>query len=99
MYVMLNSHDSPNANAFKQDSVNAMQKAIWQQIATTMRDFDEHLIFAGLNEPPAEDAQQMAILNGITKHSSRRFALPEAGTVTACWLCRGLPLTKIKLIL
>jgi len=65
MYVILNSHDSPNANAIKQDSVNAMQKAIWHQIATTMRDFDEHLIFAGLNEPPAEDAQQMAILNGF----------------------------------
>jgi endoglucanase len=64
MYVILNSHDSPNANAAKQDSVNAMQKAIWQQIATTMRDFDEHLIFAGLNEPPANTAGQMAILNG-----------------------------------
>ena len=64
MYVILNSHDSPNANAIKQDSVNAMQKAIWQQIATTMRDFDEHLIFAGLNEPAVQDAQQMAILNG-----------------------------------
>ncbi len=64
IYVILNSHDSPNANAFKKDSVNAMQKAIWEQIATTMRDFDEHLIFAGLNEPPAEDAGQMDILNG-----------------------------------
>ncbi|WP_426587464.1 cellulase family glycosylhydrolase [Mucilaginibacter sp. R-33] len=64
MYVILNSHDSPNANAIKQDSVNAMQKAIWEQIATTMRDFDEHLIFAGLNEPSADNAAQMAILNG-----------------------------------
>jgi aryl-phospho-beta-D-glucosidase BglC (GH1 family) len=64
IYVILNSHDSPNANALKKDSVNAMQKAIWEQIATTMRDFDEHLIFAGLNEPPADDAGQMAILNG-----------------------------------
>jgi aryl-phospho-beta-D-glucosidase BglC (GH1 family) len=64
MYVILNSHDSANANAIKQDSVNAMQKALWEQIATTMRDFDEHLIFAGLNEPPADNAAQMAILNG-----------------------------------
>jgi endoglucanase len=63
MYVILNSHDSPNGNAIKQDSVNAMQKAIWEQIATTMRDFDEHLIFAGLNEPPADNAAQMAILD------------------------------------
>jgi aryl-phospho-beta-D-glucosidase BglC (GH1 family) len=66
MYVVLNDHDSANTNvnATKQDSVNAMQKAIWEQIATTMRDFDEHLIFAGLNEPPADNAAQMAILNG-----------------------------------
>jgi endoglucanase len=64
IYVVLNSHDSPNVNAIKQDSVNAMQKAIWEQIATTMRDFDEHLIFAGLNEPAVSDAQGMAILNG-----------------------------------
>ena len=41
-----------------------MQKAIWEQIATTMRDFDEHLIFAGMNEPAADNAEQMAILNG-----------------------------------
>ena len=64
LYVILNSHDSPPVNAIKQDSVNAMQKAIWEQIATTMRDFDEHLIFAGLNEPSADNAAQMAILNG-----------------------------------
>ena len=64
LYVILNSHDSPTVNAIKKDSVNAMQKAIWEQIATTMRDFDEHLIFAGLNEPSADNAGQMAILNG-----------------------------------
>jgi endoglucanase len=64
LYVILNSHDSPPVSAIKQDSVNAMQKAIWEQIATTMRDFDEHLIFAGLNEPSADNAEQMAILNG-----------------------------------
>ncbi len=52
MYVMLNVHGDwgwleNNVNKLKKDSVNAMQKAIWEQIATTMRDFDEHLIFAG----------------------------------------------------
>jgi len=69
MYVVLNAHGDAgwlenNVNALKQDSVNAMQKAIWEQIATTMRDFDEHLIFAGANEPAADNAGQMAILNG-----------------------------------
>jgi endoglucanase len=67
MYVMLNSHESGdwlNDYKTKLDSANAMHKAIWEQIATTLRDFDEHLIFAGLNEPPADNAAQMTILNG-----------------------------------
>jgi endoglucanase len=69
IYVMLNAHGDSgwlenNVSALKKDSVNAMQKAIWEQIATTMRDFDEHLIFAGANEPAADNAAQMAILNG-----------------------------------
>ena len=69
MYVILNAHGDNgwlenNVNLAKKDSINAMEKAIWEQIATTMRDFDEHLIFAGSNEPPAKNAEQMAILNG-----------------------------------
>jgi endoglucanase len=68
MYVMLNAHADMgwldnNINLVKKDSINAMQKALWEQIATAMRDFDEHLIFAGANEPPADNAEQMAILD------------------------------------
>jgi aryl-phospho-beta-D-glucosidase BglC (GH1 family) len=68
VYVILNAHGDngwleKNVNKTKKDSINAMQKAIWEQIATTMRDFDEHLIFAGANEPTAENAEQMDILN------------------------------------
>jgi endoglucanase len=67
MYVLLNIHWDGgwldgNINAVKKDSINAKQKALWEQIATAMRDFDEHLMFAGANEPPAENAEQMAIL-------------------------------------
>jgi endoglucanase len=69
MYVMLNIHGDwgwleDNVNAVKKDSVNAKQKALWEQIATTMRDFDEHLLFASANEPKADNAEQMTILNG-----------------------------------
>jgi endoglucanase len=68
MYVLLNAHGDigwleNNVSNKKKDSVNAMQKALWEQIATTMRDFDEHLLFAGTNEPAADDAEQMSILN------------------------------------
>jgi endoglucanase len=68
MYVILNAHGDAgwlenNVNKTKKDSINAKQKAIWEQIATTMRDFDEHLIFAGANEPAVDNAEQMEILN------------------------------------
>jgi len=68
MYVLLNIHWDggwldANITRVMQDSVNARQKALWEQIATTMRDFDEHLMFAGSNEPPADNPEKMAILN------------------------------------
>jgi len=68
VYVILNAHGDngwleQNVNKLKKDSINAKLKAIWEQIATTMRDFDEHLMFAGTNEPSVDNAEQMAILN------------------------------------
>jgi aryl-phospho-beta-D-glucosidase BglC (GH1 family) len=69
MYVIVNIHwDNGwlenNITDAKKDSVNAKQKALWEQIATTLRDFDEHVLFASANEPKADNAAQMAILNG-----------------------------------
>ncbi len=60
MYVMLNIHYDGGwldctATGAKQDTINARQKALWEQIATTMRGFDEHLMFASSNEPNATD--------------------------------------------
>jgi aryl-phospho-beta-D-glucosidase BglC (GH1 family) len=68
MYVIVNIHwDNGwlenNITDAKKDSVNAKQKALWEQIATTLRDFDEHVLFASANEPSADNAAQMAILN------------------------------------
>jgi aryl-phospho-beta-D-glucosidase BglC (GH1 family) len=66
MYVLLNIHWDGGwfvCTTAKKDSVNAMQKALWEQIATTMRDFDEHLMFASSNEPDTQSsATQMNIL-------------------------------------
>lgn len=59
MYVTINTHhQDPDCTitGAKQDSANAKHKATWEQIATTMRDFDEHLMFASTNEPNANDA-------------------------------------------
>lgn len=67
MYVMLNIHWDGgwlenNITKIKQDSVSAKQKALWQQIATAMRDFDEHLMFASANEPNADNAETVGVL-------------------------------------
>lgn len=68
MYVLLNIHWDGgwlenNISKAKQDSVNAKQKAFWEQIATHMRDFDEHLMFASANEPAVENQEQMDVLS------------------------------------
>jgi len=60
MYVLLNDHYDYGfldctATGAKLDTIKARQKAIWEQVATTMRDFDEHLMLASSNEPNASD--------------------------------------------
>lgn len=67
MYVVLNIHWDGgwlenNITTRAQSSVNAKQKAYWEQIATAMRDFDEHVMFASANEPAASDATGMSVL-------------------------------------
>jgi aryl-phospho-beta-D-glucosidase BglC (GH1 family) len=67
MYVLLNIHWDggwldEHINTQDQVSVNEKQKALWKQIATRLRDFDEHLMFASANEPPVDNATQMSVL-------------------------------------
>jgi len=67
MYVLLNIHWDGgwlenNCSETRKDSVNAKQKAFWHQIATTMRDFDEHVMFASANEPNADTPETMEVL-------------------------------------
>ena len=67
MYVIVNTHWDGgwlenNCTEAKKVENNAKQKAFWEQIATTLRNFDEHVIFASANEPNVEDAIQMGVL-------------------------------------
>lgn len=64
----LENHISPE----KQADNNLKQKAFWEQIATHLREFDEHLMFASANEPEVKKqgmtdfdliAQRMSVLN------------------------------------
>lgn len=68
MYAILNIHYDGgwlenNCTTAAQVAVNAKQKALWEQIATQMRGFDQHLLFASANEPnSAIDATGMSVL-------------------------------------
>ncbi|HVY22768.1 MAG TPA: glycoside hydrolase family 5 protein [Steroidobacteraceae bacterium] len=67
MYVIVNIHWDGgwlenHVTPANRDAVNAKQKAYWQQIATSLRDFDEHVMFASANEPNVNDATQMDVL-------------------------------------
>jgi aryl-phospho-beta-D-glucosidase BglC (GH1 family) len=67
MYVIINIHYDDGwldctAVGANQDTVRAKQKALWEQIATTFRDYDEHLMFASANEPNATDAATINVL-------------------------------------
>jgi len=67
MYVIVNIHWDGgwlenNCTEAKKVENNAKQKAFWEQIAVTLRDYDEHVIFASANEPNVKDATQMSVL-------------------------------------
>jgi endoglucanase len=68
MYVILNIHWDGgwlenNCTPDKQVENNAKQQALWEQIASYFRDYDERLLFAGTNEPNVHNAEQMAVLH------------------------------------
>jgi endoglucanase len=68
LYVIVNIHWDGgwlenNVTADKQAANNAKQRALWEQIATHLRDFDEHLLFASANEPNVSTEAQMDVLN------------------------------------
>jgi endoglucanase len=87
MFVLLNIHWDGgwlenNCTPEKQRVNNAKQKAFWEQIATHLRDFDEHLLFAGANEPNVEDSVQMNVL--LSYHQTFIDAVRSTGGRNAC---------------
>ncbi len=52
-YVIINLHHEDWNNPFydNQEAATAKMKKIWSQIAERFKDYDEHLIFEGQNEP------------------------------------------------
>ena len=71
LYVLLNDHWDGGwiQGTFKKDiSAPTVEKncakmrRLWTQIAEAFKDYDEHLLFAGLNEPEAETEAQTRVL-------------------------------------
>ena len=73
LYVLLNDHWDGGwiQGSMKKDiseptieQNSAKMKRLWSQIAEAFKDYDEHLLFAGLNEPEAEtEAQTKALMS------------------------------------
>ena len=71
LYVLLNDHWDGGwiQGTFKTDISEPTvvancekMKKLWTQIAEAFKDYDEHLLFAGLNEPEAEKEDQIKVL-------------------------------------
>lgn len=67
LYIIINCHwDGGWLEWYITDTVdstiNAKQNAYWTQIANTFINYDDHLLFAGCNEPGADTAAEMATL-------------------------------------
>jgi aryl-phospho-beta-D-glucosidase BglC (GH1 family) len=67
IYVIINMHwDSgwleKRVNSANESIVNNRLYEYWTQIADNFKEYDEHLLFAGANEPNVEDAAGMEVL-------------------------------------
>ena len=82
MYVIINAHWDKGwlenrVNTANKDIVNVRQQKYWTQIANYFKDYGDHLLFAGANEPNADDATEMAIL--LSYHQTFINAVRETG--------------------
>jgi endoglucanase len=67
IYVVLNIHWDGgwlenNCTKAKEEVNNRKQRTLWNQIAVYFRDYDEHLLFAGCNEPNVDNEAEMSVL-------------------------------------
>jgi aryl-phospho-beta-D-glucosidase BglC (GH1 family) len=82
LYVIINAHWDKGwlenrVNEANQSQVNERQGAYWTQIAEYFKDYDEHLLFAGANEPNVHNATAMSVL--MTYHQTFINAVRATG--------------------
>lgn len=77
LYVVLNDHwdggwleeHIADTDAAVIEKNKTVLTAIWTQIAETFKDYDEHLLFAGLNEPNTEDTPKTSTINNLISYN------------------------------
>ncbi|HEX3025198.1 MAG TPA: glycoside hydrolase family 5 protein [Chitinophagaceae bacterium] len=67
LFVVLNMHWDKGwlenrINKANQKEVNSRLQKYWTQIANNFKNYDEHLLFAGANEPAAKDSAATSVL-------------------------------------
>ena len=82
LYVIINAHWDKGwlenrVNLANQAEVNQRQEAYWTQIAEYFKNYDEHLLFAGANEPNVHDTTAMSVL--MTYHQTFIDAVRATG--------------------
>ena len=82
LYVILNIHWDKGwlenrVNKANQEEVNKRQKVYWNQIADYFKNYDEHLLFAGVNEPNVTDSLGMSVL--LSYHQTFINAVRSSG--------------------
>jgi aryl-phospho-beta-D-glucosidase BglC (GH1 family) len=99
LYVIVNCHwdggwlDNTLASGYN-STVNAKMNSYWTQIANTFRNYNDHLIFAAANEPPVDNASEMATL--MTYYQTFVNAVrATGGNNSTRWLVLQGPSTNI----
>ena len=80
LYVILDTHheDWLNLDTAREEEINARYKTVWDQIALRFSDYDNHLVFEGMNEPRLRDSEHewdagTPELRAMVNHLNRTF--------------------------
>lgn len=101
LYVIINCHWDGgwlenNITDTVNSTINAKQNSYWTQIANTFVNYDDHLLFAGCNEPNADTAGEMATLL-VYEQTFVNAVRATGGNNSTRWLVVQGPNTDIDL--
>lgn len=101
LYVIINCHWDGgwlerNITNDVNTTINAKQNSYWTQIANTFVSYDDHLLFAGSNEPGADTAAEMATLL-VYEQTFVNAVRATGGNNNTRWLLVQGPNTDIDL--